>query len=132
MTTELLMLTLSAGLLLLLVLIQATVGVLAQGLMPMAGSRDNLPEPKPFQARTLRVVDNHREGLTIFAPLILTAALLQISNQWTVLGSELFLVGRFAHAVIYLAGWPLIRPLAWAASIAGTVLVLLALLQVIN
>lgn len=131
MTTELLMLTLSAGLLLLLVLIQATVGVMAQGAMPMAGSRDNLPAPTKMQSRTLRIVDNHREGLTIFAPLILTAAILQISNQWTVLGAELFLVGRFAHAVIYLAGWPLIRPLAWVASIAGTVMVFLALLGVI-
>jgi uncharacterized MAPEG superfamily protein len=131
MTTEILMLTLSVGLLLLLVLIQATAGVLAQGLMPMANNRDNLPAPKPFQARTLRVVDNHREGLTMFAPLILVAALLQLSNQWTVLGAQLFFYGRLAHAVIYLAGWPLIRPLAWALSIVGTLIVLLAVLGIL-
>ena len=131
MTTEFLMLTLSVGLLLLLVLIQATAGVLAQGLMPMASNRDNLPAPKTFQARTLRVVDNHREGLTMFAPLILVAAVLQLSNQWTVLGAQLFFFGRLAHAVIYLAGWPIIRPLAWALSIAGTLIVLLAVLGIL-
>jgi len=59
MSVELTMLAYAAGLLLVLVLIQATAGVLAQGVAPMAGSRDGLPEPKPFQARTKRVVDNH-------------------------------------------------------------------------
>ena len=128
MSVELTMLAYAAGLLLVLVLIQATVGVQAQGLMPMAGPRDGLPEPKPFQARTKRVVDNHREGLTIFAPIVLIAAIAHISNHWTVLGAELFLYARLAHAVLYLAGVPLVRPLAWGVGIAGTVMVLGAVL----
>lgn len=128
MGVELTMLAYAVGLLLVLVLIQATVGVQAQGLMPMAGARDNLPEPKPFQARTKRVVDNHREGLTIFAPIVLIAAAAHISNHWTVLGAELFLYARLAHAVLYLAGVPLVRPLAWGVGIAATVMVLGAVL----
>ncbi len=132
MTPELTMLAWSAGLLLVLVLIQATVGVQSQGLMPMAGSRDDLPAPKPFQGRTLRVVDNHREGLTIFAPLVLIAAAAHITNSWTVLGAQLFFWGRLAHAVLYLAGVPMVRPLAWAVGIAGTVLVLLAVVGVLS
>src|SRR5271154_4042920 len=107
MSVELSMLVYSTALLILLVLIQATVGVQAQGLQPMAGPRDNLPEPKPFQARTKRVVDNHREGLTMFAPLVLAAALAHVSNSWTVLGAELFFWSRVVHAVLYLAGVPM-------------------------
>jgi uncharacterized MAPEG superfamily protein len=128
MSIELTMLVYSAALLLVLVLIQATAGVQAQGLMPMAGPRDELPPPKPFQARTKRLVDNHREGLTIFAPLVLAAAMAHVSNQWTVLGAELFFYSRVVHAALYLAGVPLVRPLAWAVGLAGTVMVLLAAL----
>jgi len=59
MSVELTMLVYATGLLLVLVLIQAGAGVRAQGAVPMAGSRDNLPEPTTFQARTKRA---HGEG----------------------------------------------------------------------
>jgi uncharacterized MAPEG superfamily protein len=131
MSVELSMLVYSTALLIVLVLIQATVGVQAQGLQPMAGSRDNLPEPKPFQARTKRLVDNHREGLTIFAPLVLAAALAHVSNSWTVLGAELFFWSRVVHAGLYLAGVPMIRPLAWVVGLVGTLMVLAALLHMV-
>lgn len=131
MSIELSMLVYSTALLILLVLIQATVGVQAQGLQPMAGPRDNLPEPKPFQARTRRVVDNHREGLTMFAPLVLAAALAHVSNSWTVLGAELFFWSRLVHAGLYLAGVPMVRPLAWTVGLIGTLMVLAALLHLI-
>ncbi len=60
MSVELTMLVYSAALLLVLVLAQALAGVVAQGPSPMAGPRDNLPPPKPFRARMVRVVNNHR------------------------------------------------------------------------
>src|ERR1700760_2696894 len=128
MTVELNMLVYSTALLLLLVLTQGPVGVRAQGLQPMAGPRDDLPEPKPFQARTKRVVDNHREGLTMFAPLILAAVGAHATNHWTALGAQLFFYSRLAHAALYLVGAPMVRPLAWAVGLAGTLMVLVALL----
>jgi len=128
MSPEITMLVYSTALLIALVLIQAVAGTLAQGLPAMAGPRDGLPEPKPFQARAKRVVDNHREGLTIFAPLILAAAVAGISNSWTILGAQLFFYSRAAHAALYLLGVPWIRPLAWAVGLAGTLMVLGALL----
>lgn len=131
MTVELQMLVYSAALLLVLVLIQAMAGVRAQGLMPLAGPRDDLPAPTKYHARTLRIVDNHREGLTIFAPIVLAAAILQVSDQWTVLGAQLFFYSRVVHAVLYLVGVPMVRPLAWGVGIVGTVMVLLATLGLI-
>jgi uncharacterized MAPEG superfamily protein len=132
MTTEISMLVYSTALLIVLVLVQATAGVQAQGLTAMGGSRDGLPEPKPFQARTKRVVDNHREGLTMFAPLILAAALAHVANSWTALGAELFFYSRLAHAVLYLAGVPMVRPLAWAVGLVGTLMVLAAVLGLLH
>jgi uncharacterized MAPEG superfamily protein len=131
MTLELQMLVYSTALLIVLVLAQATVGVLSAGLMPLAGPRDDLPPPKTFHARMLRVVDNHREGLTMFAPLVLVLAVTQISNQWTQLGAQLFFYSRVVHAALYIAGVPLVRPLAWAVGIAGIIMMLLAALGLI-
>jgi len=128
MTIELTMLVYSAALLLALIFVQATSAILAQGVPAMAGNRDDLPPPKPFQARTRRLVDNHREGLTLFAPLILAAAVAHVSNGSTVLGAQLFFYARLAHAILYLLGVPWVRALAWAVGMVGTIMVLVAVL----
>lgn len=130
MSVELTMLLYATALLIALVLIQALAGVRAQGLVPMANNRDNLPEPKPFQARMKRVVDNHREGLLMFAPLVLIANMTAVSNDSTVLGAQLFFYARLAHAIIYITGLPMIRPLAWVVGLIGTMMVLKALLGI--
>ena len=127
MSMELTMLALSVALLFVLVLIQATAGTQAQGLMKMANARDDLGPPSVWQARTKRCVDNHREGLIMFAPLVLIAAHMDISNTMTVWGAQLFFYSRVAHAVTYLAGLPYIRPVFWSVGIVGTIMVFLAL-----
>lgn len=131
MTVELTMLTYATALLLVLVLFQATVGVRSQGAIPLANSRDGLPAPTGFHARMLRVVDNHREGLTLFAPLVLIAAAADIHNSWTVLGAQLFFYSRLVHAILYVLGVPFVRPLVWVVGLVGTVFVLLAILGII-
>lgn len=127
MSIELTMLALSVALLFVLVVIQATAGVQAQGLTKMANARDDLGPPSVWQARTKRCVDNHREGLIMFAPLALIAAHQDISTTMTVWGAQLFFYSRVAHAVVYLAGLPQIRPLFWAIGIVGTIMMFLAL-----
>jgi uncharacterized MAPEG superfamily protein len=126
MPLELLMLALSVALLFVLIVIQASAGVQAQGIDVMAGHRDDMKAPSAWQARTKRCVDNHREGLMLFAPLILIAAHLGISNDLTVWGAQLFFYSRVAHAVVYMAGLPKVRPLVWAIGIVGTILVFVA------
>jgi uncharacterized MAPEG superfamily protein len=128
MTVELTMLAYSAALLFVLVVVQALIGIRSQGLMPLANARDNLPAPTGLHARALRCVDNHREGLTIMAPLVLIAGVAHISNSNTVLGTQLFFYARVVHAALYLTGVPMIRPLSWAVGVAGTVMVFLGLM----
>ena len=132
MSIELSLLAYSTLLLIVLVLVQATAGGLAQGSLPMAGNRDALPAPTGFHARMRRVVDNHREGLIMFAPLILIAALAHVSNSWTLLGARLFFYSRVAHAIWYVAGLPLIRPVFWAVGLAGTIMIFLALFGILK
>lgn len=128
MSVELTMLAYSVGLLFVLIVIQAGAGIRKQGLMPLANSRDDLPPKGVFQARAGRVVDNHREGLTLFAPLVLIAAVAGISTPMTVMGAQLFFGARVVHALLYLLGVPLVRPLAWGAGIAGTLMIFAAVL----
>lgn len=128
MTVELTMLLYSVALLVVLIVIQASAGILAQGAEAMAGARDDLGEPSKLQARTKRVVDNHREGLLVFAPLVVIAALAGVSTDMTVLGAQLFFYSRVAHGALYVAGVPWIRPLAWFVGMAGCVMIFIALL----
>jgi uncharacterized MAPEG superfamily protein len=130
MPIELTMLAYSVALLFVLVIIQANAGVMAQGLTPLANSRDGLPPPSGFHARMKRVVDNHREGLMMFAPLALIAAQQGISTSTTVLGAQLFFYSRVVHALLYIFGVPMVRPLAWAVGLVGTVMIFLAILKI--
>lgn len=123
MTTELTLLILSVGLLMLTLLIQASAGILSNGLMAQAGSRDELPEKKVFHARVTRLRDNMMENLLMFAPVVLVAQAVGVSNDMTILGAQLFFFGRLAHAVIYLMAVPLVRPVAFAVAWAGIILI---------
>lgn len=127
LSIELTMLALSVGLLFVLILIQSAAGAQAQGAQTMAGHRDDMKPPTAWQARTKRLVDNHREGLALFTPVVLIAAIAGVSTEATVLGAQLFFYSRVAHAIIYLAGWPWVRPVAWLVGIIGTAMIFSAL-----
>jgi uncharacterized MAPEG superfamily protein len=131
MSVELTMLAYAVGLLVALVVIQAFAGIRSVGLMPLANNRDGLDPAKGFHARMLRVVDNHREGLVMFAPLALAAAVMHLSTPMTVLAAQLFFWARLVHAILYILGVPMVRPLAWGVGLAGTIMILLAILHLI-
>jgi uncharacterized MAPEG superfamily protein len=132
MTIELTMLAYAVALLIVLVLFQASVGVQAKGAVPLANNRDDVGPATGFHARMLRVVDNHREGITMFAPVVLIAAVTNVHSAMTVLGAQMFFYSRLAHAILYVTGIPLVRPLFWAVGVAGTVIILLAVLGIIH
>lgn len=131
MTPELTYLALSIALFFLVVLVQATAGILNNGGVAMMNNRDNLKPPTVFQARMKRLTDNFRENLWFFAPLVLIAAVAGISNQWTVLGAQIFLYSRIAHAVWYAFGWPILRGFFWLFGVIGCTMIFLALFGII-
>lgn len=131
MTVELTYLAYTIALFFVVVMIQATAGIGQHGGMTLANNRDNLPPPSAYLARTKRLVDNFRENLWFFAPLVLIAAISNISNQWTLLGVQLFFWSRLAHAVWYIFGLPFIRPLFWLVGVVGCVLIFLALFGIL-
>ena len=131
MTVELTYLAYTIALFFVVVMVQASAGIRQHGGMTLANSRDGLAPPNTYLARCKRLVDNYRENLWFFVPLILIAAVSGISNQWTVLGAQIFFFSRLAHALWYIAGWPLLRPLFWLAGVIACALIFLALFGIL-
>ena len=128
MNTELTMLVYSVILTFLIISVPALGGILQNGLATQAGARDGLPEPSVFAKRARRLQDNMIENMVLFIPLVLAAQAAGVSTAQTALGAEIFVIARVLHAVIYLAGIPWLRPVAWAGGVMGMGMILTALL----
>jgi len=127
MTPELMYVVWSIALTVLLALIAVGGATLQVGLPKLAGNREDMPEYKGWVGRASRAHLNMLENLVLFTALVLVAHVASIHNNMTLLGAQLFLWGRVAHAVIYLAGIPWIRTVAWLASMVGLLLIFLQL-----
>ncbi len=132
MTVELTYLAYTIALFFVVVMAQASTGIRNNGGLAMANNRDSLKPPTVAQLRMKRLTDNYRENLWFFVPLILIAAISDISNQWTVLGAQIFFWSRLGHAIWYAFGWPVVRPLFWFAGIIACVMIFLALFGVLS
>jgi len=119
MSAELLMLLYSTLLFVVIILAQAGLAIGQNGLMAQAGNRDNLPEPTVLRQRLQRLSANMQENLVMFAVVVLVASAAGVSNDATALGASLFFFARVAHAIVYAAGWPVIRPLFYFAGLYG-------------
>ena len=119
MSAELLMLVYSAVLFLVIILMQAGLGISQNGLMAQAGNRDKLAEPTVLRKRVLRLSANMQENLVLFAIVVLVANAAGVSNDTTAMGAMVFFYARVGHAIIYTFGWPVIRPLFFFAGIIG-------------
>lgn len=128
MSVEFTMLLYSVALTFVLIMIPATISLRANGMPVAAGSRDDCAEPSTYCKRTLRLRDNMFENMLLFAPVVLMAAAMDVSNATTVLGAQMFFYARVGHAVVYLGGWPWIRTALWAVGLVGTVMIAIELL----
>jgi uncharacterized MAPEG superfamily protein len=130
MTTELMMLTWSAVLCLIVPNLSvagltSTPGGLVWGL----GNRDQPFEVPAWVGRARRAHANLVENLVVFAALVLVAVAADKTNAWTALGAQLFFWGRIGHLATYMAGLVPWRTLAFAVAIVGEWLIVLQLLR---
>lgn len=107
----------------------AVAGANAQvGLATLAGNRDAMPAITGWAGRAQRAHRNMLENLPLFIALVLVAQITNHANAMTLLGAQVFFWARLAYAVIYLAGIPWLRTLAWAVSVVGLVMIVLQLM----
>ena len=124
MKTELAMLVGAVVLAMIQVVVAVFGAMLQVGLPVLAGNRENIPDILGWAGRAGRAHRNMLESLVLFAALVLTAHAAGISNAMTVLGAQLFLWGRVAYAVLYVAGVPWARTAAWATAVLGMLMIL--------
>ena len=119
MSTELQMLVFAS----LLCLVQALpylVGVIVSGgLGVAAGNRDDVPPLPGWAERGGRAHRNMLENLPVFAVLVLAVHLTGVADEETAFGATLFFWSRAAYALIYVAGIPYVRTVAFIASLSG-------------
>jgi uncharacterized MAPEG superfamily protein len=93
------------------------------GLATLAGNRGDPLELTGIAGRATRAHRNMLESLPLFIALVLLAQVAGKTNALTLLGAQLFFWGRLAHWLIYLAGIPWLRTLAWVVSVIGLILI---------
>jgi len=128
MKPELMWLLWSVALAFVQVLVAVTGAILQVGLPPLVGNREGLAPCTGWVDRAQRAHRNMLESLVLFAALVLIAVVADKTSSQTLLGAQLFFWGRLAYAAVYIAGIPWLRTGVWAVSIAGLVLIFLALL----
>lgn len=103
----------------------ALLGAMMQvGLPALVGNREGLPEITGWGGRAVRAHRNMMESLPLFIGLVLIAHIAGRNNATGVLGEQIFVWARTAHAIIYVAGVPWLRTVAWAVSVVGMAMVL--------
>ena len=116
-----------------LYVVQVGVGALAadvqNGLAWGLGNREVTPAVEGWGGRAQRAYVNMAESLLPFACLVLIAYSLGRTGELSILGAEVFLVSRLAHAVLYIAGVKILRSLAYFGGLAGMVLIIVQLLS---
>ena len=110
------------------VLIAAALANQTVGLPALAGNREGLGELTGAAGRARRAHLNMLENMVLFTALVLIAAVGGKANAMTAMGAMIFFWARLAYAIIYLAGLPWLRTLAWAVSVIGMVMIALQLL----
>jgi uncharacterized MAPEG superfamily protein len=109
-------------------LIATSAATLAVGLPTLAANREGLGEVPGFAGRAKRAHLNSIENMVLFTALVLIAAVSGKANAMTAMGAMIFFWGRLVHGIIYLAGIPWLRTVAWAVSVVGMVMIALQLL----
>ena len=102
----------------------AIVGSITQvGMPPLMGNRQGLAEFTGWVGRAHRAHHNMLESLVLFAALVLVAHAAGREDATTALGAQIFLWGRLAYAVIYIAGIPYLRTAAWTVAFVGLAMI---------
>ena len=97
-----------------------------QGIMPtLDNPRANAPPQSNWARRLMAAHYNALENLAIFAPLVLTVHVLNAYSGATAFACALYFWSRLAHAIIYTAGFPIARTLAFAGGVVAQVILVL-------
>lgn len=128
MKPELMLLVWAVALTVVQMLVAVTGAFTQVGLTPLVGNREGFPALTGWAGRADRAHHNMLENLVLFAALVLAAALLNKTNDMTLLGAQIFFWARVVYAGVYIAGIPWLRTGVWTVSVVGLILIFLQLI----
>ena len=100
-----------------------------RGLAWNVGPRDTPVVLTGMAGRLERAFANFRETFPFYAALVVACYLTSNFSQLAVMGSMIYVVARAVYLPLYAFGVPWARSLAWGVSLAGIVMLLIALFQ---
>lgn len=127
MSPELSMLLYTTLLFFVLLIVNASMLTAKMGLPWAFGNRSEPANAGETASRIKRAIENHKEGLILFAPIVLIVSVAGLSSPQTVLGAQIYFGCRVLHALAYVIGIPYIRSIAWTAGIVGLAMMIVAL-----
>jgi len=95
----------------------------------LAGNAPDTGKLAEWAQRAIRAHTNAIENLAIFAPIVLTAHLLGISNSATKAAVVVYFFARLAHFLVYSAGIPAARTLAFTAGWLAQIVIIASILR---
>ncbi len=119
MTPEVQMLAATGLLALILTVIQGTRNVVVLGLSTAVGTQEDLPSWRGWHDRLNRALRNLIEATVVFAPIVIAVILSNQTSDMTALGAEIFFGARIAHVILFIAGIPFLRTMAWFVGVIG-------------
>ncbi len=128
MTTPIALLIMSLAILLIINMIQATIGIIGRGIPASLGNREAQESQEGFNGRLARTKANTVENLLLFAPLMAAAVGLGVENDLIVYGGMTYIAARVLYTFAYMAGIPGLRTVTWVVGVGGTVAVAIGLL----
>ena len=128
MTPELTYLLFAAILLVAHALIQATFSDLSKGIGWALGPQDEPRDENLIAGRIRRALHNYLETLPAFVALAAIIAVTDASTETTATGAALYFWARVAYIPAYASGVPVVRSVAWFASLGGLAMMALPLL----
>jgi uncharacterized MAPEG superfamily protein len=92
------------------------------------GNRDAAVESSVIAGRADRAAKNMLENFVLFAAVVLAAHVGGVPSSRVAVGAAIFFWARVAYFGVYLAGVPYVRTAVWAVGVAGTAMILWAIL----
>lgn len=89
-----------------------------------ASPRDQQPQFSAMTGRLRRAVDNHFEGLILFAIAVLLVALTDTGGVLTAACAWLYLIARLLYVPAYAYGWTPWRSAIWAVGFLATMVMI--------
>jgi uncharacterized MAPEG superfamily protein len=107
------------------VLVQATFSDLSKGIGWALGPQDEDRQQSAIAGRIQRALRNYLETFPAFIALALTLAVTEMGTATSALGAAIWFWARVAYVPAYASGIPLVRSVAFFASLAGLVMMIL-------